>query len=208
MSEIKDTSRSLLLRIRDARDQAAWGEFAEIYTPLIFRFCRSRRLQEADASDVTQDVLRAVAQSIGGFDYEPRRGKFRSWLFKVVRSKLSNFIEARRRNPQGTGSTTLHERLEEQPAEDTEESWDREYIEHVLRWASERVRSEFQERTWQAFWRTAVQSEAAAKVAESLEMTIGAVYVARSRVLGRLKEKLAAVEEEWAPAAGGSPLRG
>ncbi len=208
MSEIKDTSRSLLLRIRDARDQAAWAEFTEIYTPLIFRFCRSRRLQEADASDVTQDVLRAVAQSIGGFDYEPRRGKFRNWLFKVVRSKLSNFLDARRRNPQGTGSTTLHERLDQQPAEGAEESWDQEYIEHVLRWASEKVRAEFQDRTWQAFWRTAVHAEAAAKVAQSLEMTLGAVYVARSRVLGRLKEALAAIEEEWAPATDGSSLRG
>jgi hypothetical protein len=93
------TRPSLLQRLRDPEDVDAWSNFVSLYTPLIFGFCRGRGLTEEDAADVTQETLRAVAGSIGRFDYDPRRSSFRNWLFTVVRSKLNNFLAGQARKP-------------------------------------------------------------------------------------------------------------
>jgi DNA-directed RNA polymerase specialized sigma24 family protein len=85
------TRASLLLRLRETHNAAAWEQFVEIYTPIIFGFCRNQRLQDADAADVSQEVMRAVARAMEKFEYDRQRGKFRNWLLTVTRSKLSNF---------------------------------------------------------------------------------------------------------------------
>jgi len=94
---------------------------------LIYGFCRNRGLQDADAADVAQEVMRAVSRAIGSFDYQPQQGKFRSWLFTVTRNKFNNFLERRRRQPQGTGETVMQEYLEAQPCPEKDERWDVEY---------------------------------------------------------------------------------
>src|SRR3954451_10319680 len=91
MAEIPATRASLLLRLRDPRDAEAWREFVELYTPLVYGYARKQGLQEADASDLTQDVLGAVVGGIGRLDYDPGRGAFRNWLFTVVRRKLTDW---------------------------------------------------------------------------------------------------------------------
>src|SRR5689334_7523543 len=103
------TRCSLLLRIRNAEDQRAWEEFVEIYTPLIYSFCRQRGLQDADSADVAQEVMRAVSRAIGGFEFQPERGRFRSWLFVITRSKFNNFLEKQRKQPRGMGDTAVKE---------------------------------------------------------------------------------------------------
>src|SRR5262245_42123731 len=103
------TRPSLVLRLRDASDAAAWAQFVEIYTPLIFAFCRGRGLSEPDAADVSQEVLKAVAGAIPRFQYDPDRSTFRNWLFTVVRSKLNNFLSAQARRPRLAGETTINQ---------------------------------------------------------------------------------------------------
>ena len=93
--------------MRDVNDDAAWTQFVEIYTPLIYGFCRTRGLQDADAADVAQETMRAVAQAIGQSEYDPHRGKFRNWLLTVVRSKFHNFLAKEQRRPALAGETTL-----------------------------------------------------------------------------------------------------
>ena len=95
MTQSDATRPSLLVRIRDARDREAWGQFVEVYAPLVYDMARRRGLQDADAADLTQDVLRSVAGAIGRLDYDPRRGTFRSWLFSVAQNTLID--RARRR---------------------------------------------------------------------------------------------------------------
>jgi RNA polymerase sigma factor (sigma-70 family) len=191
------TRPSLLVRIRDARDREAWGQFVEVYAPLVYDMARRRGLQDADAADLTQDVLRSVAGAIGRLDYDPRRGTFRSWLFTVTRNALNTFFDAQRRLPRGSGDSAVQDWLANQ-ADPADESavWDREYERRLLDVAAEQVRLEFENPTWQAFWRTAVEGQTAREAAEGLGMSVGAVYIARSRVLSRIKEKVAQLRDE------------
>jgi RNA polymerase sigma-70 factor (ECF subfamily) len=187
------------LRLRDARDAAAWAQFVEIYTPLVFTFCRQRGLQEADAADVAQEVMRAVARAMERFDYRPEQGTFRAWLFTVTRNKFNNFLEGRRRHPQGTGETAVQEFLEAQPCPERDESWDREYHQRLFEWACGQVRRDFEEPTWNAFWQTAVEEKSGKEVAAALGLSVGAVYIARSRVTARIREAVRQLDDEQAP---------
>ena len=198
MAEAPTTRLSLLLRIRDAKDSQAWTQFVDLYAPLVYGFARKHGLQDADAADLTQDVLRAVAGAIAKLNYDPRRGSSRGWFFTVVRNKLRNFLSARKRQDQGSGDTGVQNRLEAQPSpeEDEGDLWTQEYEQRVLAWAAEQVRSSFQDSTWQAFWRTAVEGQSAQEVAKALALSVGAVYIAKSRVLARLREQIQRLENE------------
>jgi len=189
------TRPSLLLRLRDAGDNEAWSQFVAVYTPLIFAFCLSRGLTETDAGDVTQDALKAVAGAIPRFEYDPRRSSFRNWLFTVVRSKLNNFLAAQARQPRPAGESTLQRFVENEPESAMEEAWQHEYQVNLVRWAAGRIQGEFKAQTWNAFWRTAVQGEPAETVAGELGLSLNALYIARSRVTGRLKQMIESIEE-------------
>jgi RNA polymerase sigma-70 factor (ECF subfamily) len=191
MSPSDATRPSLLVRIRDARDRDAWGEFVELYAPLVYNMARRRGLQDADAADLTQEVLRSVSAAIGRLDYDRVKGTFRSWLFTVTRNTLSKFFEAQRRTPRGTGDLAVQSWLERQTGPDEESAvWDREYQQRLLAVAAESVRASFEECTWQAFWQTAVEGKPGKEVARNLGMSVGAVYIAKSRLLGRIKEQV------------------
>jgi RNA polymerase sigma-70 factor (ECF subfamily) len=182
------TRQTLLLRMRDVEDDSAWQEFVEIYTPLIYNFCRTRGLQEADAVDVVQEVLKSVSKAIQNFEYDTDKGLFRSWLYTVTRSKLNNFFNKAKKQPRGTGRVSMHAFIESYPAKDERDAaWGLEYKRHVFHWAADKIKTEFTATTWQAFWATAVEELAPEAVAEDLGMTTGAVYIAKSRVVRRLK---------------------
>jgi len=183
------TRVTLLVRLRDARDDRAWSQFVELYAPLVFGFARKHGLQDADAADLTQDVLQAVSGGIRRLDYDPRRGSFRGWLFTVVRNKLRNFLAAQNRPGRGSGDTDAQQRLQELPAREEDQAawWDQEYERRVFAWAAAQVRGHFQESTWQAFWQTAVEGKTGPAVARGLGLSVAAVYLAKGRVTDRLK---------------------
>src|SRR5438034_10482482 len=183
-NEAPITRASLLIQIRDGSNQAAWQEFVDLYGPVIYGFARKRGLQDADAADLMQDVLRSVSAAIGRLDYDRNHGTFRGWLFTITRNKVFNFLSARRIRPQGTGDTTTNRLLAEEPAaSDGSDAWELEYQRRLASLAMERVKGEFHENTWQAFWLTAVEGLAAAEVGKQVGMSAGAIYVAKSRVL-------------------------
>lgn len=192
-----ETRKTLLLRIRDSDDDRAWAEFLDLYSPVVFGFCRKRGLQEADAADVVQEVMKNVSQHIGKFDYDERKGTFRSWLFTVTRNELNRFFRGLRVRPAGAGRTTLMRLLENQPDPGAERDWDAEYNRQLFHWAARRVKPEFTDRTWSAFWKSAIEQKKAAEVASELEMSLGATYIAKSRVLVRIGETIEAVAGEW-----------
>ena len=182
------TSKTLLFRVRDSEDDAAWTTFAEIYTPLLFRFFRGRGLNEADAADVLQNVMIAVARAIRTFEYEPTRGTFRSWLYTVARSKLNDFFTRQARQPLAVDRDEMT-RLAGSDDE-YKDKWEAEYRWSIFEWAAAQVKPEFQSHTWDAFWRTAVDSQSAEAAAEALGIRVGSVYTARSRVTARLRAYL------------------
>jgi RNA polymerase sigma-70 factor (ECF subfamily) len=180
------TRPSLLVRIRDAGDREAWRQFVEVYAPLVYKFARRRGLQDADAADLTQDVLQAVAGASKRLVYDPERGTFRAWLYTVARNKLRNFLLARQRR-RDDGDPGL---LDDQPAREEVEAWEKEYEQRLFDWAAERVRGHFHGSTWRAFWMTAVEGRGATETASALGLSVGAVYIAKSRVLARLREEI------------------
>jgi RNA polymerase sigma-70 factor (ECF subfamily) len=192
MVDSATTRPSLLLRIRDSSDRQAWSEFVEIYAPLVYGFASRHGLQDADAADLTQDVLRSVAGAVGRFHYEPGRASFRGWLFTVVRNRLSNFIRGEQRRGRTKNGPAAQQALAEvaAPAEDVAGLWDREYERRLFDWAAEQVRADCREQTWQAFWRTAVEGKGGQEVARELGMSTAAVYLAKRRVMERLKAYL------------------
>jgi RNA polymerase sigma-70 factor (ECF subfamily) len=198
MEEAPVTRASLLLRIRDDHDTAAWQEFLGLYGPVVYRYARKRGLQDADAADLVQDVFRSIAGAIGRWDYNPGRGKFRGWLFTITRNKLFTFLDSRRRRANASGDSGSQRLLEEQadPSADGSAEWDREYERELFARAAEQARNEFSPTTWQAFWQTAIEGKNPKDVARELGSSPGAVYVAKSRVLARLREMVQQLQED------------
>jgi RNA polymerase sigma-70 factor (ECF subfamily) len=186
----------LLLRIRDPKDRLAWREFVGVYAPLIHAYGRRRGLQDSDAADLTQEVLYRVARASSAFEYDPARGSFRGWLLAVTRNELRKMAARHARQASGAGDTDILRLLEQQADASDEDGWEREYRWNLFQWAANKVRVEFREPTWQAFWRTAVLAAGIDQVARDLGLSPGAVYVARSRVTARIRQEIEAVEGE------------
>jgi RNA polymerase sigma-70 factor (ECF subfamily) len=188
------TRASLLIQLRDGRNQAAWQEFSRLYAPVIYGFARKRGLQDADAADLMQEVMRSVSTAIERLDYDRKQGAFRGWLFTITRNKVFNFLSARKIRPQGTGDTTTNRLLASQPAtDDGAEVWELEYRRRLTSLAIDQIKPEFQENTWRAFLLTAMEGVPAGEAAKQTGLSPGAVYVAKSRVLARLKEAVEAL---------------
>src|SRR3954470_18321002 len=161
------TRVSLLIQIRDGTNQAAWQEFINLYGPVIYGFARKRGLQDADAADLMQDVLRSVSSAIGRLDYDRGQGTFRGWLFTITRNKIFNFLSARRIRPQASGDSSTNRLLASHAdSSDSDDAWELEYQRRLAALAMERVKSEFQENTWRAFWLTAVEGTSAAEASQ------------------------------------------
>src|SRR5688572_30566424 len=179
MAEPPLTRVTLLNRLRDGTDSDAWREFIHLFGPVVYGFARNRGLQDADAADLMQEVLRSIARNADKMEYDPKRGTFRGWLYTVTRNKIYNFLNGQRNRPRGTGDSAAQERLDSVPdkADDPDADWDLEYQRQVSAKAMDRVKHEFQKSTWEAFWRTAVDGRPAGDVGGELGMSTGAVYV-------------------------------
>ena len=196
MTTAPDTRPSLLLRIQDLRDERAWTEFFEIYHPLILRLVGQRGLQDADAREVTQEVLVSISKSIGLWEDDPQRGSFRGWLARVTRNLVVNFLIRQTRHPRGSGDSDMARWLDQVPSPTSAESrwFDLEHRRQVFLWAVQEIQPEFRDTAWQAFWQTSIEGRDVADVARELDLSTGALYVARSRVMKRLREKVEGFE--------------
>lgn len=191
------TRASLLLRIRDPNDRLAWTEFVELYAPLIHAYGMHRGLQDADAADLVQDVLRRVSRTAQQFDYDRSRGSFRGWLLTVTRNQIRKAAARKSRQTSGSGDTQMIGVLAQHPDDSQPDAdWDREYQWNMFHWAAQRVKSEFRDATWRAFWLTVVDGRSIEEVAAELKLSVGAIYIARSRVTARLRQEIQAAEEE------------
>lgn len=185
------TRASLLIRIGDRLDQDAWARFVALYAPVLHAYGVRSGLQEADAADLVQEVLGSLVGSSARFAYDPARGSFRGWLFTIARNHLRKQATRRRRQAVGSGDTAVGERLSAEPDHRTdEEAAAADGLRELFRRAADRVRGEFRAATWDAFWATAVEGRPPREVADRLGMSEGAVYIAKSRVLARIRERM------------------
>lgn len=191
-----ETRASLILRLQDAADIAAWDEFAEVYAPVVYRSARRLGLQAADADDVVQEVLAAVAQSVKGWIVREDRGAFRAWLYRIARNTAIDFLTRRKHRPWADGGDEATRQLNEiEAAGDVSSQFDIEVRREIFARASDRVQSQFSDTTWKAFHRTAVLGEPIEAVAAQLGVSPGSVYIARSRVMKRLQSVVKSFEE-------------
>jgi RNA polymerase sigma factor (sigma-70 family) len=194
-----ETRLSLLFRVGQGEDQAAWDEFVRLYHPVIYRTARYKGLQDADALDVAQTVLMSVGKALATRPHDPARARFRTWLTTVTRNAAINAMRGKRHD-RASGDSAVREVLhavvdpELPPGEDDEAILEREYQKELFRVAAARIESEFAADTWQAFWRTTVLDQPIADVAADLNKQVGSVYAARSRIIRRLKVAIADLE--------------
>lgn len=199
MPEFPETDPSLIDRVKEMSDGASWLEFMGIYQPVVYRLVRRRGMQDADAQDVSQQVFASISRSLAGWTAAQGQPPFRAWLSTIVRNAVTTAL-TRRRPDQGTGSSSVADALDKLPnAEQTATELITEARREIVRWAADQIRPEFTELTWDIFWKTALQDLSVADVSKITGRSIGAIYVARHRVLARLKEKIAEVSNHWEP---------
>ncbi len=186
------TSLSLIRRA-ESKDADAWVRLAELYTPVVYGWARRAGLQPSDTADVVQEVFRTVARRIDVFRDEDGQASFRAWLWGITRNALKQHFREQAARPQATGGSDAQQRMAEVPdlldQEDGPDPLD--FRRRLLHRALRLIRNDFEEKTWQAFWRLTIDGHTAAEIGRDLGMHEKAVRQAKYRVLCRLRDEIA-----------------
>lgn len=184
-----ETRASLILRLKNVDDVAAWDEFVGLYGPVIYRAARARDLQPTDAENLVQQVLLKVTKSITRWLERSERGPFRAWLLTIARNEAVNMLTLRATRPLGEDGDEAMQKMRELPVFGEITSLiELEYERAVFRWAADHVKQDVADHTWQAFWLTHVDGLTIAEAAKKLATRPGNIHFARSRVMARIKE--------------------
>lgn len=179
------TPVSLLQRLHSQPDETDWSRFVELYTPLIYYWVCQMGFKDADAADLMQDIFLLLLDKLPRFEYQPERS-FRAWLRVVCQNRCRDFL---RRKPHVAHGPLVDDLPDNSP--DAASVWDeQEYRRHLVGRALELMQHDFQPTTWQACWRHVVEGKSAIEVGRELGITANAVYLAKSRVLRRLRGEL------------------
>ncbi|MGH7138015.1 MAG: RNA polymerase sigma factor [Pirellulales bacterium] len=197
MAAAPSTRSRLLLRLRDPQDHRAWVEFVTLYEPAIYRLLRRHGLQDSDAREIMPELFLAVSGNIDRWDPARQRGSFRGWLRRVTRNLVINWLKHRDRRIVATGGSDMLAMLDMLPAaeEPASAEFDYELRRAMFQRAGEQVRAEVQPATWAAFWETSIAGKSPADAAVKLGLSVGAIRVAKCRVLARLRAKVNELEE-------------
>ena len=197
MTDFPETRDTLLVQIRSPANRAAWDQFALIYRPVIYRLARRRGLQDADAQDLAQRVLIAVASAIGRWEKSSDGSvRFRHWLRRVARNAIVNAL-ARQPSDRAAGGSSAHDLLAEQPDDDprADDQIELEYRRELYLRAARQVRADVEPDTWRAFEMTVVENRTVDEAAGELGKPVGTIYAARSRIVRRLRTAVQELEQ-------------
>ncbi len=201
MTQFPETRESLIIQVKDPSNRDAWGKFVDLYRPVIHRIAIARGMQDADAQDITQKVLMAVASSIGRWEKSGETTRFRHWLRRVTRNAIVNAVSWRPPD-QATGTSSFQDLLIELPERagsqhdvETESLIELEYRRELYLRAAAFVRKDVDPVTWRAFELTVISGMSNADAAQELGKSSGTIYAARSRVMKRLRAAIAEIEE-------------
>jgi RNA polymerase sigma-70 factor (ECF subfamily) len=189
--ESAEPTSSLLVRVR-SQDQEAWRRLVAMYAPLVYRWCRAGGLTADAAADVGQEVFLAVATSIAGFRRDRPGDSFRGWMRVITRNKVRDYHRQMPVVGLGDDANTVVQPMSDEPPDAETDTEERSTL---YRKAIELIQTDFEEQTWQAFWKVVIDDQTPADVAAELGMTANAVYLAKARVLRRLREELADLED-------------
>lgn len=189
------TLSSMLLADVQQMDAAAWSRLVDTFGPIVYRWCRSSGVNPADASDVVQEVFASVARGIPSFRREKDQGSFRSWLATITRNRIRDHFRRRAAREAAAGGTDALRQLEQHADSLDSTICPDNAAKPIVRRVLDGVRAEFEPSTWNAFWMTAVDGKSAADVAEAMGLSIASVYQAKSRILKRLRQRLADVPD-------------
>lgn len=181
------TRPSLLLRLRDPADAAAWAEFDRSYRDLLLGYCRRRGLQWSDAEDVRQTVMINLAKATQGeFRYDPKRGRFRNYLARIVQNAIRQHF-SRPKGSEQRLATEMQAAIAD-PAEDTSDAlWEQEWVRHHFRTAMRQVRRDFEERSVRIFERL-LDGAPVTAVAAEFQLSTQAVHKVKQRIRKRMEE--------------------
>jgi RNA polymerase sigma factor (sigma-70 family) len=192
-STMTTTRTSLLARVKDRRDAAAWGEFHRLYAPLLYRYARGRGLSREDAEDVRDECLAVVAHKIADFEYDRQKGGFKSWLYRIASGKVIDLL--RKRREQLADSQDVRNVVDPAPSPDG--LWDRHWRYEHLKYCVEAVRGSVSERNYQAFRMLLFDDCPVSEVCVRLGMNANQVYKAKSRVLQRVRAILSDLDLDF-----------
>ena len=189
------TSASLICQVK-AGDAEAWQRLARLYSPLVYRWARETGLQDSDAAEVLQNVFLAVFRGLERFHHDQPQDSFRGWLWTITRNEVRRLLHERAQQPDAVGGSDAQRQLQQLADECVEPSSSEHSAEdgEVFHRALMLIQTEFEQRTWQAFWRASVAEQTAAEIAHDLGMSEGAVRQAKYRVLTRLRTLLEGCE--------------
>ena len=195
---MNETSLSLLEKLRDSPETESWARLQRIYAPLIRVWLRKYEVQPNDADDLGQEVLLAVSKDISAFEHNGRSGAFRAWLKGILVNRLRSFWRKRDRQPKAAGGSNMDQRLAEldDPASQVTLIWNKEHDQHLLRELLQIVAPHFESNTWAAFCKTTLEGQKPDAVAADLEMSLNAVFIAKSRVISRLRQEASGLVED------------
>ncbi|TWU05531.1 RNA polymerase sigma factor [Stieleria varia] len=185
------TASSLLLDRVKAMEPESWSRLAGTFGPVVYRWCRAAGVSSEDAPDIVQNVFASVARGIARFERQRETGSFRAWLATITRSRVRDHFRKESQRAHAIGGTDAWQRLQHQPdlLDSTINTTGVEGL--LIRRVLQSVEQEFEAITWQAFWQTTMEEKPAALVAETLALNIASVYQAKSRVLRRLRQRMA-----------------
>lgn len=173
------------------KDPVQWSRLVETFGPIVYRWCRTSGVAERDSPDVVQEVFSSVARGIADFERKKESGSFRSWLATITRNQVRDHFRKLAIREQAEGGTEALDRLQ-QKADSLDESIDGDSISSPLvRQVLKSVQAEFEPTTWRAFWMTTIENQPAASVAETTGLSIASVYQSKSRVLSKLRKRMA-----------------
>ena len=189
------TLSSSLLNGVQQMDSESWSRLVNTFAPIVYLWCRTAGVQSSDSPDIVQNVFASVARGIGSFQRQKEQGSFRSWLATITRNQIRDYFRRSQKQAPAAGGTEAWDRLKQFP-EELDSTITPDNVDGAInRRVMDSVEAEFEPKTWQAFWQTVVEGKSTADAAESTGLSSASVYQAKSRVLRRLRARLAEIPD-------------
>ncbi|MCP4169835.1 MAG: sigma-70 family RNA polymerase sigma factor [Fuerstiella sp.] len=185
-----ETRHSLIVRLKNQRNDLAWTEFVCAYEPFLMRLVRKQGTPDRYVADVTQQLLMTIAKSVDGWQPDGKAASFRRWLGCVARNVVIRFMTSERKQITGQGGSEFLMLIEEITDTSIDAEQVKQYEQELILWAAELVRGEFRENSWRAFWETETEGRSVAEVSRDLGVSTGSIYMSRSRVFARIRHRV------------------